>query len=315
MYDPEDWRQHKSTGRYWRHLETMPTSRTVRALLAPTSVCVVQTLCVALYATFHPAAWPGPPVVPQEFFDLTGGALALLLVFRTDASYNRWEEARRRWGDYIVQGRTLAYHTLSAIPGDDAATEALKCSLIKWTVAFGVLLKLHLRADTKPEALARELGAWLSADELMLLAASRHKPNAALQMLSSLVRTVPARDQGALDACLAGFCSTLGRCERISRVPIPLSYTRHTSRFLIAWLALLPFGCWTTMQWDALLFAPLTAFLLFGIDEIGVQLEARARAHSRACAGQRLSCSPPDARIASRRTRFRRCRWTCWQTS
>jgi predicted membrane chloride channel (bestrophin family) len=37
--------------------------------------------------------------VGQEFFDLTSGALALLLVFRTDASYTRWDEARRQWGE------------------------------------------------------------------------------------------------------------------------------------------------------------------------------------------------------------------------
>ena len=32
----------------------------------------------------------------------------------------------------------------------------------------------------------------------------------------------------------------MGACERILRTPIPLSYTRHTSRFLTIWLALLP---------------------------------------------------------------------------
>jgi hypothetical protein len=32
-----------------------------------------------------------------------------------------------------------------------------------------------------------------------------------------------------------------GCCERILRTPIPLSYTRHTSRFMMIWLTLLPF--------------------------------------------------------------------------
>ncbi len=191
-------------------------------------------------------------------------------MFRTDASYNRWDEARRQWGEYIVHGRNLVRLGLDALPDDG---EPLKCALVKWTIAFGVLLKLHLRADTRPEALLRELGAWLSTDEVAYLAAARHKPNAALQVLSRLVRAAPPAERAPLEVALGAFSESLGRCERISRVPIPLAYTRHTSRFLIAWLALLPLGCWTTMGWDALLFAPLTAFLLFGVDQIGVDLE------------------------------------------
>ncbi len=155
---------------------------------------------------------------------------------------------------------------LDAYP-DDAA--ALKCVLVKWTIAFGVLLKLHLRADTAPPAVLRELGAWLSPADCALLAGARHKPNAALQVLSRAVRAAPPAERHEMERALAAFSETLGRCERISRVPIPLAYTRHTSRFLIAWLLLLPFGCWTAMQWDALLFAPLTCFLLLGIDQIG----------------------------------------------
>lgn len=36
------------------------------------------------------------------------------------------------------------------------------------------------------------------------------------------------------------FYEAVGTCERIVRFPIPLSYTRHTSRFMLLWLALLP---------------------------------------------------------------------------
>lgn len=57
------------------------------------------------------------------------------------------------------------------------------------------------------------------------------------------------------------------------RPPVPLSYTRHTSRFLMAWLLVLPFYLCTAVGWDALVFAPLSCFLLFGVDQIGVDLE------------------------------------------
>ena len=277
MFSKSDWAQHKSISRYWRHIATMPRSRTVQSLLAPTAVCFAQTLAVAGYAGAHPDGWPDLPRVGQEFFNLTGSALGLLLVFRTDASYNRWDEARQQWGELIFNGRNLMRLSLHAFAeeGDAATAEARKCTLVKWTVAFGVLLKLHLREDAKADSVARELGAWLSAADVALLGRARHKPNAALQVLSRLVRAAPPEEQPPLRDALAAFSEALGRCERISRVPIPLSYTRHTSRFLIAWLALLPFGCWTAMSWQALFFAPLTAFLLFGVDQIGAP---RARA-------------------------------------
>jgi predicted membrane chloride channel (bestrophin family) len=307
----------------------------VQALVAPTALCLAQTLAIALYATYAPHSFLPVPYVPQEFFDLTGGALALLLVFRTDASYNRWEEARRQWGDYIVHGRNLVRHSLAMCDDDNdcggdegcddayaaspahAASragalaqrreerEVLQCGLVRWTVAFGVLLKLHLRADGSPASLTRELRAWLSPDELLLLAASRHKPNAALQVLSRLARARPCSraDSVALDACLDGFAETLGRCERISRVPIPLAYTRHTSRFLIAWLALLPLGCWTTMGWAALLFAPLTAFLLFGVDQIGVDLENPFSMLPLDVLAHKLKLDATDMMLASGRVR------------
>ena len=36
----------------------------------------------------------------------------------------------------------------------------------------------------------------------------------------------------------------MGACERILRTPIPLSYTRHTARFLMLYLTFLPFALW-----------------------------------------------------------------------
>ena len=103
----------------------------------------MQTAAVGLYSTYHPNAWPdippvrrrvgwrrlpvrppaadapGPPPprpqVGQEFFNLTSGALALLLVFRTDASYTRWDEARRQWGEVRRAGRHASSHAAPAL--------------------------------------------------------------------------------------------------------------------------------------------------------------------------------------------------------
>lgn len=78
---------------------------------------------------------------------------------------------------------------------------------------------------------------------------------------------------------------TLATCERIHRVPIPLAYSRHTSRFLIVYLILAPVYLWSVVGYGAMVFAPLTVFLLMGIDQIGVRAEQGALA-KRPCQGR-----------------------------
>lgn len=48
-----------------------------------------------------------------------------------------------------------------------------------------------------------------------------------------------------MDENVSRLTDAVSACERILNTPIPLSYTRHTARFLMAWLACLPFCLWT----------------------------------------------------------------------
>jgi hypothetical protein len=73
----------------------------------------------------------------------------------------------------------------------------------------------------------------------------------------------------------------LTACDRILSTPIPLSYTRHTSRFLLIWLLLLPFSLWRLCGWSMVPLTALIAFVLFGIEEIGVQVRVRVLAAAR----------------------------------
>jgi ion channel-forming bestrophin family protein len=65
----------------------------------------------------------------------------------------------------------------------------------------------------------------------------------------------------------------LGGCERILRTPIPVAYTRHTSRFVIIWMTVLPYALWSKFNWATLIIAPLIGVLLLGINEIGIDVE------------------------------------------
>jgi hypothetical protein len=58
--------------------------------------------------------------------------------------------------------------------------------------------------------------------------------------------------------------------------PPPPPDTRHTSRFLSLWLATLPFVLWNHIGWGIVPSTAVISFLLFGIDEIAIQLEVGA---------------------------------------
>lgn len=252
LFTADDWQQHSSVGRFWRHVQTIPTSRTVARVLQPTLFCLAQTTAVCAYDGLRPDGWPALPPVSDAFFSLTGPALALLLVFRTDASYGRWNDARKTLGELIFKSRNLQRQFYTCLPGRQHA--ALRCQLASWLVAFSAALKLHLRASgggygDGGAALRNELaGGWLGDAALDSLAAARHGPNAALAVvrrrwerhtgaeggganaahpprrrrrpqLSHVVRRAPAADLGALDDNLTHFAEVVGRCERIQRVP------------------------------------------------------------------------------------------------
>ena len=54
-------------------------------------------------------------------------------------------------------------------------------------------------------------------------------------------------NQARLDASITKLVDLTGACERIFKSPIPLVYTRHSSRFLTFFNILLPLGIWPAM--------------------------------------------------------------------
>jgi len=85
------------------------------------------------------------------------------------------------------------------------------------------------------------------------------------------------RDRERMDATLSVLTDNVGACERIFKSPVPLVYTRHTSRFAGVWLALLPLAMWANdPSWNHLASIPsavVVAFFLLGTEELGLQIE------------------------------------------
>merc|ERR1719375_685953 len=108
---------------------------------------------------------------------------------------------------------------------------------------------------------------------------SNNKQSYALQQLTQTVRkaNLDGRDRAQMDTTLTALMDDVGACERIFKTPIPLVYTRHTSRFVGVWLGLLPLAIYNVdTSWNHLLTIPscmVITFFLLGIEELGLQIE------------------------------------------
>jgi Bestrophin, RFP-TM, chloride channel len=84
-----------------------------------------------------------------------------------------------------------------------------------------------------------------------------------------------------IDKGLMEMTSAFYTCDRIFTTPIPLMYTRHTARFLLIWLLTVPMALYHEFRKSQTLCVPFiiplisffNAIFLFGIEELGVQIE------------------------------------------
>jgi len=245
VFTLEDWARHRSTWRYVRHLKSLPMSGIVRACLP---LCLFYCADGALVMCFDTLQRAGtiPAVVPDLSsvpFSLSGFALSLLLVFRTNSGYERFDQARKYWGLMVNRCRDLVRQCVTYMPRHEGGTErALECARLVKALPRAAMAQLRgMPSDDLADLL---VGAGLSKREAAVVAASDHPFNFLLEAISEIVSEsrLDPQIKLAIDANLTSFADQIGGCERILRTPVPLFYSHHISRFMTIWLALLPLG-------------------------------------------------------------------------
>lgn len=235
-----------------------------------------RAVAIALFATIvtavdRNAALPnvGIEITP---FEVAGAALGVFLVLRTNAGYERWWEARKLWGGIVNQSRNLVLAALSYGPDDPVWRDLM----VRRVAAFAHAARLSLRADPGRDA----LDALLGPEEASHVRASTHLPSAVARLIAESLRA--ARDSGELDGFAllqtdherALLIDHVGGCERIMKTPLPLAYGIEIRRFLIFFLASLPFALVWRVAWLTPLITFLVAFPLLAIDRIGTELQS-----------------------------------------
>lgn len=274
FYSHEDWLQHRSSLRYVRHVLSSISSRVIVSLVPPVFTFTAGAIGVATYNTalkfsLFPSFFPLLHAASLPY-ELLAPALALLLVFRTDASYSRYDEARKTWTSVISTTKDLARQSAQLIKSSQDA--AIKSSFLSYIMAFPVSLKCHLihGSDT-----TKDLQCLLQDDDLAFVLASQHKPNCLIQLMSQSLGLlhIENSERNLLENYIAQYNASVSTCERLIRTPIPLSYTRLTSRFLVLWHMSLPIVLWDACNWLVVPATFFSASTLFCIEEVGVLIE------------------------------------------
>jgi putative membrane protein len=204
-------------------------------------------------------------------FEVAGGLLSLLLVLRTNAGYDRWWEGRRLWGGIVNQSRNLAIAALSYGPDDPVWRERV----VRRAAAFAHAARQSLRGDRTPTDLAR----LLEPGEAEQVVTAEHMPSAVARLIGESLRD--ARDRLGLDGFAllridperAALIDHIGACEKVQKTPLPLAYRIEIRRFLILFVASLPFALVDRTAWMTPVVTVLVAVPLLAIDKIGTELQ------------------------------------------
>ncbi|MFN7934223.1 MAG: bestrophin family ion channel [Bryobacteraceae bacterium] len=255
-YDPHKWLDHFFDIR----------GSMVREILGRVSLCVLWSVAVvAAYKYGFKLA------IPSTIHTLVGLALGLLLVFRTNASYDRFWEGRKLWGGMVNETRNLIRAAAQFLHTDPALLQQLAA----WTAAFPFATMNHLRGK-------QDLGdaaSGLPPAEVQAAIEAEHTPMAVAMRMSACLTEARRRglltdySQIAIDQNIQLLVDYLGGCERIRKTPLPFAYVVHLRRALVLYCFTLPFALVDTFGWTTVADTLLLSYVFFGIEEIGVEIE------------------------------------------
>ncbi|MEG4210348.1 bestrophin family ion channel [Microcoleus sp. S13_B4] len=201
--------------------------------------------------------------------------LGLLLVFRTNTAYERFWEGRRFWGILNNNIRNLARQIWVAIEEKDPQDIIEKKSALRLLVALAVAMKLHLRQ----ESVNPELEPLMSPARYQKLKSMNNPPLEIAFWIEDYMHEQYERNcldvyqLTAMKELLNSMIDVLGGCERILKTPIPLAYAIHLKQLLLLYCLALPFQMVKDLGWGTGAVVALISFTLFGIEEIGIEIE------------------------------------------
>ena len=210
--------------------------------------------------------------IPIGPFEYAGLMLGLVLVFRINAGYDRWWEARIIWGNLVNHSNNLAI-IINNYLSTSNRSRAVKIS--NYLAAMPFLIKNKLRHDESQT----DVSDIIDADSYREISRSQNHP---LTLSSMIARELNlAKNHNEIDSFSflkaeeqrALLMDCLGACERILNTPIPFVMAVKARRFILIFLLALPLGLVDISALVSPFITALVAYAIFSIDQIGFELQ------------------------------------------
>ena len=323
VFSPDDWVRVRRPTRFVEQLRSTFRSGLLRQISYQVNLLAAITAFVVFYnnlvtaragaaVTLGKLAFTLPSLtVSMVPFNLAAASLGLLMTFRTNVSYQRWNEARTAWGRVINDSRSLARMGCVWFKSYAAGTESNMASKSgnAYGPTFGSSAKAKVDVANMNNAMLKRFGDAVCTfsrtimnrtlpkqeDEnafreycntritnqvyATALIHAQHRPTMALAEISSILVDMQLHPlhQVEIEKMVTELCGSMGACERILSSPVPTFYPRHTVRFLAMWLFGLPFGLYKQVAgWNHYALVPMMMVLgsfLLGIEELSTQME------------------------------------------
>lgn len=210
--------------------------------------------------------------LPISPFEYAGAIMGLILVFRVNAGYDRWWEARKLWGTVVNCSRNLAIIIVNYIRASNKKEVDSSLGLI---AAMPYLMKNTLRGY----ASTHEVKHLLDDGTYSQLQQWQHQPNFISSKLAELLAGL--QEEGKLnqfsflkaEELRETLVDCQGACERILKTPMPFVMAIKSRRFILLFMLILPLALVGYSVYISPVIVTLVAYALFSLDQIGVELQ------------------------------------------
>lgn len=285
------------TGKRYTPLEFLKwTRRDVYWMLV---IAAVPTTLFAFGLTF--LAMPWQPIA------IMGTAVAFIVGFKNNASYNRIWEARQIYGSVINDSRSFAYTLRDALEGKHSATVRRMFNRhFAWLTALRFQLREarswenmqqeryrefrqgHYEIPEWKSTLEEELKHYLSENDLRYILSKKNKATQLTAMQSEELGDL--RRSGAINDFqwtqlqhgLTRLTDDQGRAERIKNFPYPRNFASIATYLLFIFVILAPFGLLNEFEnlgnatfmegytiWFNIPFSAIVTWALHTLDTVG----------------------------------------------
>ena len=237
-------------------------------------IFVMTAYALALQAIYQTAIKYDDEHVTAFFhaFDPTAHAmlgtfLGFLLVFRMNASNNRYWEGRSAWGSIINASRNLVRFGVAYTDNGRRLADLV--------TGYVICLRRSLQGNFDME----ETDDFLPPDLCKRAELFGNPPTAVAYSISEWIEneyragTIDSQFVRQMEDQLSKLVDSQGACEKIRKTPLPFVYVVMLKQLILVYLIALPFALAARCGWWSPVVMAMASLSLFGIEEASVEIE------------------------------------------